>query len=58
MRFSLSSLTLLVAATTVAADNVITLAMPYDSDGSGTADLPDIDFKIVGIVRFLAALHI
>ncbi|KAE8137800.1 hypothetical protein BDV38DRAFT_282731 [Aspergillus pseudotamarii] len=54
MRFTLSSLALLAAATTVAAKNVVTVAMPDDSDGSETSASLDIDFKIIGIVRFLA----
>ncbi|KAE8363829.1 hypothetical protein BDV27DRAFT_129429 [Aspergillus caelatus] len=49
MHFTLSSLALLVAATTVAADSVVTLAVPADSDDGSMGDLADINFKIVGI---------
>ncbi|QMW40849.1 hypothetical protein G4B11_004129 [Aspergillus flavus] len=51
MRFTLSSLALLVAATAVAADNVITLAVPgsNDSEDNGMSVLSSLRFKIAGI---------
>lgn len=59
MRFTLSSLALLVAATAVAADNVVTLAVPgsNDSEDNGMSVLSSLRFKIAGIVRFPAASH-
>ena len=51
MRFTLSCLALLATAMTVAADNVVKLAVPGDDDdGSGMDALADIRFRVVGIV--------
>ncbi|KAK6832552.1 hypothetical protein RU639_003880 [Aspergillus parasiticus] len=51
MRFTLSSLALLVAATAVAADNVVTLTVPgsNDSEDSGMSGFSSIRFKVAGI---------
>ncbi|KNG91449.1 hypothetical protein ANOM_000027 [Aspergillus nomiae NRRL 13137] len=50
MRFTLSCLALLATAMTVAADNVVKLAVPGDDDdGSGMDALADIRFRVVGI---------
>ncbi|KAB8220032.1 hypothetical protein BDV33DRAFT_172746 [Aspergillus novoparasiticus] len=51
MRFTLPSLALLVAATAVAADNVVTLTVPgsNDSEDSGISGFSSIRFNIAGI---------